>query len=732
MDLARILSGRTDGGQEYYWAIVIKPGWVDCGIWRLSESGVSVIASSAPVSWEDGTNALLEALDNSLTIASQNFKGEGEAPKKTVFGVVSSWVSEGKIKSDHLEQLRHICLRLDLEPTGFVVLPEAIGHHIHEKEGTPVNAVLIGVDEEELSVSLFRLGMLLGTSTVARSVSIVEDVEEGLSRFPLDEPFPSRLILFDSRTPELEDLKQSLLDSDWKSEKVKFLHTPKVETLAPQVLVLAVAGAGASEIGKTKAGVERPLELEEETQEPQEEEAEKPAPPSSQASATNFGFVVGADIGQESPKDFDQKDRDIQPKLQELEPTAEKKLKFNPGAILGRLTSFFEKVPRSFPRPFFLLGHKVLVLVAFLLTFLFVLSTFAWWYLPKAQVTLYISPLKIAKEFEVTVDLAASTRDLSSRVLPGKLIETDVSGEKSKEATGTKLVGERSRGTVKFFNTGEFLAVSSGTVLLGPGNLKYTVDEGIQVASGSAAIRGEGVTKVTAADIGTQYNLAAGGTFVVGSFPSSRIEGVNEAVFTGGSSSEVVVVSKEDQEDLLKDLVAELREKGELDLKTKISSNQLLLEKASVKVEILNRNFSKAQGEEASNVTLKLAARASALVVERSSFFEFLKRELEESIPSGFVLKEEHLEVSFELASSEKDGRYILESKVAANLLPDVKLEEIAKSIKGKYPKVAKEYLTTIAGFKRAEIILNPPLPAPFAILPRSSERISIELSAEK
>lgn len=730
MDLAKILSGRSDQGQEYYWAIVIKPGWVDCGIWGLSERGVSVVASSGSVSWEDGTNALLEALDNSLTIASQNFKEEGEAPKKAVFGVVPSWVSEGKIKSDHLEQLRHICLRLDLEPTGFVVLPEAIGHLIHEKEGTPVNAVLIGIDEEELSVSLFRLGILVGTSTVSRSVSIVEDVEEGLSRFPLDEPFPSRLILFDSRTPELEDLRQSLLDSDWKKEKVKFLHTPKVETLAPQDLVLATGTAGASEIG----GVEREekKEVPKRVPSPQGEEVEEPQPQVEDAAA-NFGFVVGADVGEEraSAKDLDEKEKSIRD-TESPEPQAEERQRFDPRIFLGKLAGFFEKVPRSFPKFSFLKGHKVLGLVAFLLTSLFVLSISAWWYLPKAQVTLYISPLKISKEFEVTVDQTASTPDFSTKVLPGKLIETEVLGEKSKEATGTKLVGERSQGTVKFFNTGESLAVSSGTVLLGPGNLKFTVDDGVQIASGSAAIRGEGVAKVTAADIGTQYNLATGGTFVVGSFPSSRIEGVNEGAFTGGSSSEVVVVSKEDQEDLLADLVEELKDKGESDLKTKISSNQLLLEKASVGLSILNRNFSKAVGEEASSVTLKLAARASALVVERSDFFEFLKKEFEESTPSGFVLKEENLAVSFESSSQEKDGNFILQSKANANLLPDVKLEEIAEAIKGKYPRVAKEYLTTIAGFKRAEIILKPPLPSPFAILPRSSKRISVMLAAQE
>ena len=85
---------------------------------------------------------------------------------------------------------------------------------------------------ENLEISVFNLGNLIGTTDVARSVSIIDDVTEGLSRFEGASPLPSRMIVFDGKGGELEEAKEELMKANWEGNgKMKFLHTPKAEVL---------------------------------------------------------------------------------------------------------------------------------------------------------------------------------------------------------------------------------------------------------------------------------------------------------------------------------------------------------------------------------------------------------------------------------------------------------------------------------------------------------------------
>jgi len=76
-------------------------------------------------------------------------------PQKTVFGLPNSWISEGQIKEEHLSKIKKICTELSLEPSGFVVISEAIAHLVKSEEGAPVNAVVLGIGKESLDFLKF-------------------------------------------------------------------------------------------------------------------------------------------------------------------------------------------------------------------------------------------------------------------------------------------------------------------------------------------------------------------------------------------------------------------------------------------------------------------------------------------------------------------------------------------------------------------------------------------------
>src|SRR3990172_6233728 len=96
MSIKDILSGNKEEPKEYYWAIVIEPGWVQTGVWRINEDKAQIVTSSPPTAWEL-PEELVSAVDPSLTSSVQNFPDQGNEPSQAVFGVVSTWVSKGEI-----------------------------------------------------------------------------------------------------------------------------------------------------------------------------------------------------------------------------------------------------------------------------------------------------------------------------------------------------------------------------------------------------------------------------------------------------------------------------------------------------------------------------------------------------------------------------------------------------------------------------------------------------------
>jgi hypothetical protein len=745
VDLSEFLP-KKGKNKNYYWALIIEPGWVQAGIWTVEDEKAEIIAKSAAIAWETD-DELINASDAVLSACVQNLPEDAGEPNKTVFGVPGSWVSEGAIKEEFLGKIKHICTNLSLEPVGFVELPEAISHFIKFEEGTPLNAVIIGVAKESIEVSVFKIGNVVGSATVARSVDMAEDLVEGLSRFSLTDHLPTRFILYDGKEGELEDIKESLLSVNWEGyEKIKFLHTPKIEVMPVEKKVLAVALAGGAEIANAKSIVSMKEEPSEGGESFTVSEEEPNVEAASEDTVASLGFVVGKDIEAEkltSVAAEESPEQPIQPAPQ-TETTAPApphyhevmkkpvEQKTNPitklTTVFGSLMAKFKKVEgeikpnisvQKSKRPYLIAGFILSLLVGLLLL---------WWFLPKAQVTLYISPKTLEDTVAIQIDPEATSVDRENNTIPGKRISEEASGEKTKSTTGTKTVGDKAKGEITLFRSGAELELKSGTVLTGPEGLKFTLDGDVTIASGSASTPGTAKSAVTAADIGTQYNLNSGSVFEVGSYPKSDIEAKNESAFSGGSSREVQAVSEADQKALEDDLVDELEEKAKLAMNSQISETDFLVEE-SVESSIKDRKFSNKVGDEASSLKLSLTAEASALVVDKSTIIDYARESLKGDIPDGYVLRDEQIDVDFEI-EDEEDGVYKVSAIVKANLLPQVDTAKIASEISGKYPSVATNYLKSIQGFVRAEIKRKPTLPGRLGTLPMVDKNISITVAA--
>jgi hypothetical protein len=177
----------------------------------------------------------------------------------------------------------------------------------------------------------------------------------------------------------------------------------------------------------------------------------------------------------------------------------------------------------------------------------------AYWYLPKATVTLTVAPKPLAHQFDLTADSTVTDIAAEGSVLPAALAQITVTTHKTRPATGTKLIGDRAAGEVTIINgTSTERSFPAGTTISSPSGLKFTLTSSVTIASASGTADpnsyqpGKATVKITAVDIGPDANLTAGTQFKIGSFSFLDYVAKNDSAFVGGSSRQVAAVSKDD------------------------------------------------------------------------------------------------------------------------------------------------------------------------------------------
>lgn len=681
---------------ELYWSLVIETGWVQAGIWFIGEKTAQVVSVGPGTAWNSDEN-LLEAADAALSSAIQKLPENYKEPTKTVFGVASSWVSNGEIKEEFIDKIKKICGELSLTPVGFVVIPEAIAHYYKSEEGCPTNAILLGLGADVLEVSVFSLGNLLGTTQVSRSISLLEDVTEGLSRFENGQELPSRFIVYDGKEGELEEAKEILLQSSWNNlEKIKFLHTPNVEILNADNKVLAVSLAGAAEIG----GATR-IDAKEETDELVVEENETNSLPIEKPNETihvaqDLGFAVGSDVSQNTH-------------IENVVPIQKPNF-FH--SFSSKISTKSKLLPKKFSPNLLGIIGGILILISVMIS--------AWWFLPKADVTVSVTPKRF--EQQVSVPFGAD--------IPVEVISDEASGTKTKSTTGVKLIGNKANGNIQIANgNGSAIELSAGTILTSSTGLKFVTNSSASV-SGQILPGSPGTANlsVSAYDIGAQYNLAKGEIFSVGNYSKALVAGTSTVDFTGGSSQEIPAVDKTDQQKLEEELKTELAKTIMDNLSTNTTNDKIFLTDL-VENTIAVANYNHKIGDSADSLKLDMTIKVKGILVDRSKLIEYAKNILNGNIPAGYALEDDQIDFKF-VFLNEKDNKYNYNVTFGANFLPKIEKQKAIDYIAGKSQASVKSYFRQISGFTRAEIKLRPNLPGFLGTLPRVPGNITLILKA--
>lgn len=469
----------------------------------------------------------------------------------------------------------------------------------------------------------------------------------------------------------------------------------------------------------------------------------------------DFGFVIGQDIlaGQPVPE---------APKFKVEEPQAVKETPFagteavdDVAAVvnrdnrairfklpdLRRVLSFFRRLrlPEvSFRRPplpkvsfRFSLSRGIFLAIGILVAVLAGFS-FAFWHLTHAEVKIFVRPLKIDKEFEFKASAKESSVNSAEMVIPARVIEVEVFGERSAPVTGKKLVGDKAVGEVIIYNrTEQTKTLAKGSVLKGPGGLKFVLNDEVKIASKTADLVngvdrwGEAKVGVSAADIGAQYNIAVDSQLSLESVSPSSLLVKNPAAFSGGTSREIQAVSKEDQDRLQKDLAAELQERAQGEIQAGLSPDDHLLID-SIVLKNKTDHFSHEVGDEGDNLSLQTKAVFTAELIKDEDFQSLVREVVSKDLTGEYQDQPTRGESSFSLKDKKK-GVFL--AQVKQDFLPKLELGSLPKKLKGTRVSKAEKILKTTnpqaAGF---QVLINPKPLATLKILPLKPQNISVTI----
>ena len=736
---------------EYFLSLVIDEKRVQAGIWNFSAEGGQGLAYGSWESWGGGSaEEAVVAADASIASAIANLPDIlGKQPTKVILGLPEFWVEGQAIRREKLEILQTVCKKLLLKPLGFVVTPEAIAHFLKKEEGGNSSLILVSIGEGEITVSLILQGKFLGSKIVGRSNSLALDLEEGLLRFNLEGSLPARIMLLGGEA--LEEARQTLISYPWvapdNGKKVGFLQLPKVEIAKENFEMASVVLAGSHELGDSEKEISSPPPETKELPLPENVVEEDS---SSILSEEDFGFVKGKDIALVVPPEETIKE---EPKeefaggIEQKEP--ERAELNNEGSLLLKTssrTSFFKKfrfslIPRkiisllkSFLAFFSKKGFLIIfiVLAALLGIILLVFTKIA-----KSEVKLVVQGQKIEKEFEFTVLPGQTGVDAEKMILPGREISVEVSGEKSSGVKGKKTVGDKAKGEISIYNgTDKSKTLIKGTGFKGTGGLKFIISSEAIVPAKTTDFNatppidkwGEKKVSAEAADIGSQYNIAANSTLSLESLPSSSSSFLvkNLTAFSGGTSREIQAVSKEDRDSLGKEIAKELERKASEEIESKISAGDHLLED-STQLKSKVDHFDGEVGDEIPTLSVEGKYVFSALYFKEDDLKILVDKLVLPLIQEGYQKQPAKSEESFSIKDKSKG---IYKALVEEDFLPNIDVDKVTQELKAKRFSQGETYLRTLSSVAGIEIFFQPKIFSLLKFFPLEGKNITVRVEA--
>ncbi|KKP93292.1 MAG: hypothetical protein UR98_C0007G0024 [Parcubacteria group bacterium GW2011_GWA1_36_12] len=284
-----------------------------------------------------------------------------------------------------------------------------------------------------------------------------------------------------------------------------------------------------------------------------------------------------------------------------------------------------QKKEKRFPWGAVLSGAGVLVIIA---------AVYLFFKLPRADIKIWPKVETLSFEQEITADKSADSVDLSLNVIPAEYFQEEKTESQEFLATGNASNEGKATGTITIYNKYDPpspITLKAGTHFLSDSGKyfvtlqKTTIPAGKK--SGGKITPGSVKVKIEAAEGGEGYNIGPA-TFSVPKLSGTSyyysVYAQSTEQMTGGYAGKVKKVIDDDIQQAKEALTKKLISNTEASLKSKISSDYILIDSA-ISSEVISASTNTKSGALTDKFTYQAAVKSTYLAFKKSDLDEFAK-----------------------------------------------------------------------------------------------------------
>lgn len=329
---------------------------------------------------------------------------------------------------------------------------------------------------------------------------------------------------------------------------------------------------------------------------------------------------------------------------------------------------------------------------------------------PQMRITVVPQTRTVSQTVDVTIDPDTKTADASTAALPGTVLSVPVDVSGSVPIPSDRTIGsDRSHGEVIVTSARPAPStLAKGSVVRVDGGPKFTTDQDITLPPGVPVRVG-----VTAADPGTEGNVAANTITIFDGDGFDQLQVTNQRPTSGGTDRQAKVVGEDDRKALDEMLRKNARDKGFAQLQQKAGTEQTLPDMSLV-VDQGTETFDQDVGAESDQLTGRLTTTVSGTVFQNLAYNDLVGKVLEAKSGEGWQLG---APVKVETPGVLKvDGhKVVLRTDASGLLQSSVDADGIKRALTGSSVQDARAYLTRLSGLAEAPSVVMTPTWAPRA-----------------
>jgi hypothetical protein len=657
-----------------------------------------------------------------------------------VFIFDQSWLKDGELLDSKKVIVQELSEGLSLSALGQMSVIEGL-HKSRIMNDPRDSSLTIYLRERDFDLVLIKHGQLLVNLKIGRSANLTDDLQEGLARISQElgeqgKYFPNKLFLTSLNLSQksLKKEQAQLQAFDW-TKVSGFLQEPQFVILETDFLIKSLSLAASHMLSndfRSKLDQD-PIQTQnvEKNIEPEKDSLNEEQLKTEEQKISSFGIDLASDRikpGKENkesrPSSFESRELKEFNSDQANNPIAtdpilvkkpEKSKKMTP------LTRFLKKNRKSL-----IIGvtSGLLALVFFLLIFSLFLSN--------VTIKIWADEKMLQKNIDIILDPQLAESDFSKNLLKVSLVKKEISGQDTLSTTGISLVGDKAKGKINLFNkTSAEKTFAAGTSLEYE-DILFELEEEVTVPAaeekegGSGMDYGSAEASVVAKDIGADANIDQNSKLKVGDFSEDTYSATALDNFSGGSSREVRVVSKEDLDTLLIQLRKSLNEIA-IDEFANESKDGVYLIPSNIN-RITSFEYDHEEGDEVETLSLEMSLEAEAVKYLSSDLKQLAQAVLLLDLPENynFVDEEPSLLSDQPVPDEEDNSRLILSTELSAKSRANINEESLLNLIVGKTIEEAKNDLEGKETITKAEIVYQPAFLANFVKkLPKNASRFN-------